>query len=176
MSELSTYIKLNRNIRDWRWYRDVNTKSVFIDLLLNANIEPYDFEKITIQRGEIATSYETIANNNGLTYKQARRAVQNLKSTKEIEVKRYSKFIVIKILNYKKYQDKATGNKGNQRAITGQSQGNQRATIEEYKESEELKESKKKVTPSTDLPSDGAVVEGEDLVPGTPAWERWRNQ
>lgn len=177
MSELSTYIKLNRNIKEWRWYKDVNTKSVFIDLLLGANIEPHDFEKITIQRGEIATSYNSLADNNGLTYKQVRRAIKNLTATKEITVKRYSKFIVIKILNYNKYQ-----NKGSQGANTGHSRGSQGATIKEGVEDEEsLKKNKRNSTPSADTPLDGAIVEGEstsatEWKPGTPEYERWRNQ
>lgn len=176
MSELSTYIKLNRNIKEWRWYKDANTKAVFIDLLLSANIEPHDFEKITIQRGEIATSYNSLADNNGLSYKQVRRAIKNLTTTKEITVKRYSKFIVIKILNYNKYQ-----NRGSQGAVIGQSQGSHRAIIKEGIEDEEsLKKNKRKSAPSADTPLDGAIVEGEsdvpELKPGTPEYNRWRNQ
>jgi hypothetical protein len=176
MSEPSTYIKLNRNIQEWRWYKDIVIKSVFIDLLLNANIEDNDFEKITVHRGEIVTSYNSLAESSGITYKQARRAVQCLKKTKEVEVKRYSKFIVIKVLNYKKYQNKSSG-EGNQKAITGQSEGNQRATIKEYKELKNLKEINKENLSCSDMPLEGAIEdEQSEWSSGNPEYDRWRNQ
>lgn len=104
MAEKSTFIKIDRNITTWRWYRDANTMRVFIHLLLMANIKDAPFEKIVVKRGQIATSYETICTATDLTLKKCRNAVTNLISTDEITVKRYSKFLLITINNYEKYQ------------------------------------------------------------------------
>ena len=51
------FITLERKICTWRWFREPNTLVVFLYLILQANYEPHDFENITIQRGQIATSY-----------------------------------------------------------------------------------------------------------------------
>ena len=56
MAEPTTFIKLDRNIREWRWYKDPNTMRVFVDLLLDVNISDKEFMGITIHRGETATS------------------------------------------------------------------------------------------------------------------------
>ena len=108
MADKSTFIKLDRNIQEWRWYTNANTFRVFVHLLLNANIKSNDFENAKIKRGELATSYDKIANTLKLSNQQVRTAISHLKSTGEITVTRYSKFIVISIVNYAQYQDKST--------------------------------------------------------------------
>ena len=123
MAQPSTFIKLDRNIRNWRWYQDANTARVFIDLLLDANISDRDFMGITIHRGETATSYASIGGRLNLRPKQVRTAIDHLKETGEVAGKRYSKFQVITVLNYDKYQQVRADN----RAIKGQSEGSQRA-------------------------------------------------
>ena len=124
----STWIKLDRNILRWRWYKDANTFRVFIHLLLNANIEDCDFMNITVHRGEIATSHGKIAESLGISIQNTRTALKHLESTQELTVTRYPKFIVISIVNYDVYQ------KAN-RQLTGnlQSTNNQLTTIKEYK-------------------------------------------
>lgn len=128
MREPTTWIKLDRGITDWRWYTDPNTFRVFIHLLLNANVEDHDFRTETIHRGELATSTQKLAEALKLSYKQVRTALTHLEDTQEVAITRRSKYLVISILNYDRYQSA-----GNQKAIKGQSKGNQRATIKEYK-------------------------------------------
>lgn len=123
MAEPTTFIKLDRNIREWRWYKDPNTMRVFIDLLLDANISDRDFMGITVRRGETATSYAAIAGRLNLTVKQVRTALDHLKETGEVASSRYSKFQVISVVNYDKYQQVRADNW----AIKGQSEGNQKA-------------------------------------------------
>ena len=98
------WIKLHRSLRKWRWYKNPITKAVFIDLLFAANLMDHDFESITIHRGEVATSYNSIADANGISYAQARTAINHLKSTGEITVRTYPRFSVISIVNYSVYQ------------------------------------------------------------------------
>ena len=125
MAEISTFIKLDRNITKWRWYQDANTTRLFIHLLLNANIEPHDFQKITIQRGELATSYASLSRDLGLSVKNVRTALEHLKATGEVAVTKQPKFQVISIVNYSKYQDKpASKTAGNRQASGNQTAGN----------------------------------------------------
>lgn len=126
MSNKSTFIKLDRNIKNWRWYQNANTFRVFVHCLLSANVSPREFEGITIKRGEFPTSYDKIANTLNLTNQQVRTAISHLKSTGEITTKNYSKFQVISIVNYGYYQDKSTGKSTpNQQAVNIQLTVNQ---------------------------------------------------
>ena len=159
MAEKSTFIKIDRNITEWRWYQNANTFRVFIHLLLKANINDKDFENITIHRGEFATSRENLAKALGLSVQQTRTALEHLKSTGEITIKRYSKFQVISVINYDFYQSFYENQPANQPTINQQSTNNQptinqqstnnqpsnnhqSTTIKEYKERKESKECK----------------------------------
>lgn len=134
MAKQTTWIKIDRNILNWRWYKDRNTKDVFLHLLLTANIEDRDFQLDTIHRGEVATSIGHLAESIGISYKETRTALKHLEEGKEVAIRRRPKYLVISILKYNEYQAKGT-----QRANEGQSKGNQRATIKEYK-NERIKE------------------------------------
>lgn len=109
MAEKSTFIKLDRNIKKWRWYQNANTFRVFIHLLINANIESHDFEQAIVNRGELATSYNSIANDLNLSIKAVRVAIEHLKRTGEVAVKIYPKFQVISVLKYDTYQSQGAG-------------------------------------------------------------------
>lgn len=100
----NTYIKLFRSLPNWRWYKDGNTARVFIHLLMKANITAANFEEITIQRGEVVTSYKSLASDLGLSVRNIRTALNHLKSTGEVTSRSTSKFTIISINNYKKYQ------------------------------------------------------------------------
>ena len=130
MAEKTTFIKLDRNILQWQWYKDHNTKEVFIHLLLKANIKPHGFMGVTIGRGELATSIRSLADETGLTLKNVRTALKHLEATGEVAIKRHSRFSVISILSYDRYQDKRHSN--------GQSSGNQVATIKECKNEKKI--------------------------------------
>lgn len=127
MAEKSTWIKIDRNILEWRWFKDCNTLQVFLWLLLNANIKTSGFMGVDINRGEIATSYPSIASHTGLTVNQVRTAISHLKSTGEITGRKYAKFSVFSIVNYASYQDTITGknpvtSQADHRQTTGKSQ------------------------------------------------------
>ena len=121
MAEPTTFIKLDRNIREWRWYKDPNTMRVFVDLLLDVNISDKEFMGITIHRGETATSYAAIADRLNLSIRNVRTAISHLKLTGEVTVTRYSKFQVISVVNYERYQRVPTG----KTAVKRQSSDNQ---------------------------------------------------
>lgn len=134
MAEPTTYIKLDRNLLRWRWYKDSNTTRVFIHLLLTANYGDLDFENITVERGQIVTSYKSIGSFLGLSYQSVRTAIAHLKSTGEITVKTYPKYSVITIVNYGLYQDKLTGT-----AAVNQQSTNSQLTVNQQQEKKERK-------------------------------------
>lgn len=138
MAEQTTWIKIDRNILNWRWYQDTNTKVVFLHLLLTANIKDHDFEMDTIHRGEVAVSIGNLSKTLGISYKAIRTALKHLVEGNEVAIRRRPKYLVISILSYDKYQSLGT-----QRANEGQSKGNQRA-IEGQQSKNNKKDKKEK--------------------------------
>ena len=126
------YIKLDRKILKWEWYKNINTKIVFIHLLLKANWEEGRFEGEVIPRGSLVASINHIAFEIGLTDNEVRRAIKHLKLTNEITSKGTSRFTVFTIKNYNKYQ---SINERDDEQLTSESQTiNERlTTIEEVK-------------------------------------------
>ena len=158
------WIKLSRKILDWRWYHDVNTKMLFIHLLLKANIKDHDFERDTIHRGELATSLSSLAAETGLTTSQIRTALSHLKDTNEIAITRRSKYLVISIKNYSKYQSDSTEiafkshSNSNHFAITSQQSKNKKND----KEGEEY--ARERATPMESPESGWVTYRWEDLT------------
>ena len=105
MADQTTFVKLDRNIRYWRWFKNPKTFLVWIWLITSANIEAHDFEQETIKRGEIATSRKSIAVATGLTEDEVRTALKHLKSTGEITSRIRAKYQVITIVEFDKYQN-----------------------------------------------------------------------
>ena len=108
MRDAETWIKLNRNMLEWRWYKDQNTKALFIHLLIKASIKNQDYRDVSVRRGELVTSLATLANETGLSIQNVRTALGHLKSTGEVTIKKVGKISVISIPQYERYQDDLT--------------------------------------------------------------------
>lgn len=132
----SGYIKLYRSLLNWEWYDDINTKTVFLHLLLTVSIAESQWHGITVPRGSRVSSYAVLAKETRLTERQVRTAISHLEMTGELTRYKHPKFTVFAINNYDKYQlltDKTTGQRqGNDKVTTGQRQQNKK--IEEDKE------------------------------------------
>ena len=137
MAEKTTFVKLDRNLTTWRWFKYPKTLVVWIWLIMNANVEDHDFERETIHRGEVATSYRRIMTDTGLSSKEVRTALNHLKETGEVATRIRPKYQVISILEYSRYQDVPAGKtagkgqaKGRQTAGKGQQYKNVRSKEE----------------------------------------------
>lgn len=104
MAEKTTWIKVDRNILEWGWYKDANTFRVFMHLLLTANIKSHKFLGVDVNRGEVATSYKSLAESLDISIRSVRTSISHLEMTGEVTVRRHSRFSVISILNYDSYQ------------------------------------------------------------------------
>lgn len=130
-------------MKNWEWYQDVPVKVLFLHLLLEANHEDRNWQGITVHRGQTITSIRKLAMDTGLTIKQVRVALDKLKRTHEIVSQGHSKYTLITVENYAKFQGKPTEEgqtkgtqEGEQRANEGQTKGNK----QEYKEYKNNKE------------------------------------
>lgn len=134
----SGYIKLHRAIQGWEWYSDGVTFRVFVYLLLNANWEDSRYRGHEVPKGSLVTSYGSIARALKISVKNARTAMEHLKATGEVATKTASKFQVVTIVNWDKYQctpDESGRQNGSQTAGKWQASGN----IKEYKEYKNIK-------------------------------------
>ena len=102
------YIKLFRKMINWEWYTDINTKVLFLHLLLKANWKDGNWQGIKYKRGQLIASIDTLATETGLTYEQTRTAIKHLKSTGEITYTKIAKGGLFTIVEYGRFQDVPT--------------------------------------------------------------------
>lgn len=98
------WIKLHRGLLDWEWYHDPNTFRVFMHLLLTANFDDNEYMGVKLKRGQCIVSVSKLAEELRLTIRQARTALEHLKTTSEVTIETTNKFSIVTIANYEKYQ------------------------------------------------------------------------
>ena len=98
------YIKLHRSILNWEWYKDANTKNIFIHLLINACYDNCRFMGNSVSRGEYITSLARISNDLNIPVRQVRTSLNRLKKTGEIDTQTTNKYTKITMCNYDSYQ------------------------------------------------------------------------
>jgi hypothetical protein len=121
------FIKVHRKLIEWQWYKDINVCRLFIHLLITANYIEKPWLDITVKRGQKPTSIQSLSNETSLTPKQVRTALSKLKSSKDVAIITTSKYSLITLVNYDKYQDKPEQEgkqKDKRRASRGQTKGN----------------------------------------------------
>jgi len=133
MIESQGWIKLHRTILEWEWYKDINTKILFLHLLLKANHRDKKFQGNTVKRGQLVTGLFVLSDETSLTVQQLRTSLKKLKSTNEITIESSSKNSLITIINYDNYQvkddDQQAEQQTNNKPSTNEQQtNNKRAT------------------------------------------------
>ena len=98
------WIKLFSKFINWEWYKDQNTKDLFIHCLLKANWKDGNFEGEVIPKGSFVTSLDTLSKELGLSVQAIRTSLKHLISTKELTSKSTNKYRIITVLNYELYQ------------------------------------------------------------------------
>ena len=152
------YIKLYKKLVEWQWYKDSNTKSLFIDLLLDANYEDSKVGFEVVKRGQCLTSLKRIHERTGLTYQEIRTSLSKLEKSQEINKQTTNKYSIITINNYGCYQE-----------INKQLTNKQQTTnnIKEYKEEQKEKEINNKESISKDIPKKVEIKYFESLKVNT---------
>ena len=125
------WIKLFSKFVNWEWYKDQNTKSLFIHCLIKANWKDGKFEGKIIPRGSFVSGRKKLAQELGMTEQEIRTALKHLISTNEITIATTNKYSVITVVNYELYQQ--INQVSNQQLTNNQPTTNQQlTTIEEY--------------------------------------------
>ena len=154
MADKTTFVKIDRNIIEWRWFKDSKVLHVFLWLLIKANIKEGHFKRDEIKRGSLATSNAHIAEGCGLTIDSVRTALAALEETGEITRESRNHYQIISIVNYESYQSDITKTRyqvpGNTDSKS-QASPRQIPTIKEYKN--KRMERKKEGSLRSDSPS-----------------------
>lgn len=122
---------------EWEWYSDIKVKTLFLHLLLKANVCDKQWKGVDVKRGQLITGRQKLSVETGLSEKEIRTCIDKLKSSGEVAIKSASKFSIITLLNYNKFQDQeydegpANGpRKGQERASKGPQLKNERSKEE----------------------------------------------
>lgn len=135
MNTSGGFISIDRKIVDWEWYKDTNTKVLFLHLLFIANWKDGRFKGYEVPRGSVVTSIAHLARDTGLTCQQVKTALKHLQNTGEITRKSTNKFTLVTLVKYGFYQDPTPrSNKQTNKQLTNKQQttNKQSTTIEQY--------------------------------------------
>lgn len=99
------WIKLFRDIENWRYFKNPEILQVFIVLLINANHkDAYSNDGTLVKRGQLMTSNEALSAKTGLSAAKIFRIVQKLIDETQIEKQGSNKNTIISITNFDMYQ------------------------------------------------------------------------
>ena len=103
--ENGNYIKLNRQLLEWRyWYSETAVK-LWILILMKANWKDGWFMGDRIQRGSLATSMSNLAIEAGCSEPTVRRWLAKFEEDGQITWKATNRYTQINVINYGFYQD-----------------------------------------------------------------------
>lgn len=75
------FVKFDRKMTEWEWYRDVPTKVLFVHCIFRANWRISQSKGTKIKRGQFVTSLAKLSEETGLTIRQTRTALEHLEMT-----------------------------------------------------------------------------------------------
>ena len=130
------YIKLFRRLVNWEWYTDVNTTKLFLHCLLMANWKEGQWRGIPYKKGQFFTSLSSLSKETGLTIKEVRTALKHLKSTNEVAIETTSRYTLISVVSFDKYQGEGHTD-GQTRGKRGANKGQQNKNIKNNKNNKE---------------------------------------
>lgn len=94
------YIKVHRQILDWQWYKNANTKRLFMHLLFCAAFE----DSRHISKGQLLTSIRELGKSIGISEKCVQTALSHLQKTGEVTVQIVGNRSLITVVRYGDYQ------------------------------------------------------------------------
>jgi DNA-binding transcriptional regulator YhcF (GntR family) len=89
----------------WEWYDDINTKVLFLHLLLTVNYEDEKWHGTEVKRGQRISSYEKLAKETRLSIQSVRTATKRLISTGELTCESNPQYSVFTVVNYDRFQE-----------------------------------------------------------------------
>lgn len=98
------WVKIHRSMMNWEWWDDINTRALWLTILLSANHKATRWHGQVIKAGQFVTSYGRLADLSGLSNQQVRTALNRLKETGEVMVESTNKYTLISVVKWADYQ------------------------------------------------------------------------
>lgn len=121
------YFKVDRGIRDWKYWGNAAVRGFWLYLIEEANWKDGWYGKgISVPRGSFITSFEKMARENELSKNTIRKYVGYLENEGQIKVSASNKYTMITVVKYDEYQgvDDAGSSKYDlQNELQGEHQG-----------------------------------------------------
>ena len=119
------FVLLQRSIMDWEWYQHPTVSRLYVHLILKVNFIEKKWQGVTIKRGQLITSTNSLSAELKLSTQQIRTALTKLEEGNYIQKRATNNFTLITRVNYDKFQSAdSTVNKPNNKQRTIQKQSN----------------------------------------------------
>lgn len=141
----SGWIKINRGLSEWGWYKDANTARVFLDILIHTNYQDGEYMGHKIKAGQCVIGRKALSERLGISEQSVRTALTHLKSTGEITIESTNKFSIATVAKWDKYQCKddeanqQNNQQANQQLTNNQPTTNQQLTTSKKERKKERK-------------------------------------
>lgn len=128
--DMKGYIKLDRKILNWGWFKEENMLKLWLYLLLTAQHQDTYIKGVMLKRGEVLFGRKQASKDTGISEQSIRTCINRLKSTNEITTKSTNKYTIITILKYDEYQNnnKKSTTKSTKKLTNNQPTTNQQLT------------------------------------------------
>lgn len=177
------WIKLHRNLLQWEWYKDQNTKSLFLHCLLKANHRDIKYQGKLIKRGQFLAGRSEISALTGISEQSVRTSINRLKSTGELTSTSTSKGTLITIVNYSDWQgdnetaNQQTNQQTNQQLTSNQPASNQQVTTNKKNKNEKKEKKEEEKNECEPLsPSAPPLPHGDEFAKAWASWEKHRSE
>lgn len=136
------YIKLNRKLLSWGWFKNGDMLKLWVYLLLTAKYEDTYDDGVFLKRGQVKFGRKKASYDLGISEQSIRTCISRLKHTNEITIKSTNKYTIITILKYEEYQGKRikSTNKITNKLTNNQPTTNQQLTTYKKEKKERNKE------------------------------------
>lgn len=104
MNNENGFIKISRQILEWKYVQNPNALALWIQLLLMANWKDGYFMGTTVPRGSLATSIQSLASKTGMHPNTVRKWLKKFENENQISTKSTNRFTLISISNYNTFQ------------------------------------------------------------------------
>lgn len=99
------YIKLDRKLLNWGWFKNGDMLKLWVYLLLTAQHQDTLVNGILLKRGQVLFGRKQASKDTGISEQSVRTCITRLKSTNEITTISTNKYTIITILKYDEYQN-----------------------------------------------------------------------
>ena len=99
------FVKLFRKLVDWKYAQFPNAVALWVHILIRANWKDGYFMGHEIPRGSLATSMQGLAEQTGMNRSTVIKWIKRFEDDGQIECVRTQRFTIIKVSNYRAFQD-----------------------------------------------------------------------